>query len=131
MKEKIMTLVRSEKFGEFVRFGIVGVIATVIHYSIYYLLLRMGWNPTASLTIGYFLSWLANLFMSAKFTFKKKATAKRSIGFAMSHGINWSMQVVFLNLFIYLGVPKEFALIPVYCICVPLNFLMVRFVFNR
>lgn len=130
MIEKIKSLMLSEKFGEIVRFGIVGILATLIQYVFYYLFLQIEFNATVSYTISYLVSWFANFFLSAKFTFKKKATAKKGVGFALSHAINYGLQVVCLNVFIAIGVPDELAPIPVYCVCIPLNFLLVRFVFN-
>ena len=130
MIEKLKSLIFSEKFGEVVRFGIVGVLATLIQYVFYYLFLQIEFNATVSYTISYLISWFANFFLSAKFTFKKKATAKKGVSFALSHAINYGLQVVCLNVFIALGVPDELAPIPVYCVCIPLNFLLVRFVFN-
>lgn len=41
MKHKIIDILRSPKFGEFIRFAIVGVLATAIHYGLYLLLVRL------------------------------------------------------------------------------------------
>lgn len=116
---------------EFIRFGIVGVLATATHYLIYYILLYLGIPIGISYTIGYAISWLGNFWLTAHFTFKEKASVKRGVGFAVSHGINYLMQMICLNLFIRLGVPATLAPIPVYCICIPVNFLLVRFVFKN
>lgn len=130
MMEKLKQLLYSEKFGEVVRFGIVGVLATAIHYVIYYLLLQTRMNAGIAFTIGYAISWLSNFWLSAHFTFRKKATVKKGVGFAMSHLINYLLQIVFLEIFIWLGVPTTLAPLPVYCVCIPVNFILVRFIFN-
>jgi len=39
--------------------------------------------------------------------------------------------VLLLNVFLWMGVPNKLAPIPVLCIAVPVNFLMVRYVFKR
>lgn len=114
----------------FIRFCIVGVIATGIHYGIYYLLLKLL-SANAAFTIGYVTSFCCNYLMTAKFTFKKKATAKNGVGFALSHLVNYGLQMLFLNIFLALGMSAKLAPLPVYCICVPVNFLLVRFVFNK
>lgn len=116
---------------ELIRFGIVGVLATVTHYLIYYILLYIGIPIGISYTIGYAISWLGNFWLSAHFTFREKTTVKRGIGFAVSHGINYLMQMFCLGMFVRFGVPAALAPIPVYCICIPVNFLLVRFVFKK
>lgn len=115
---------------EFIRFGIVGVIATAVHYGIYYILLNVI-NPNLAFTIGYLLSFFMNFWLSAKFTFKAEATAKRGVGFALSHLVNYGLQMIVLNVSLKLGVPETLAPVPVYLICIPVNFLLVRFVFKK
>ena len=115
---------------EFIRFGIVGVIATAVHYGIYYVLLNVI-NPNVAFTIGYLLSFFMNFWLSAKFTFKAEATAKRGVGFAFSHLVNYGLQMIVLNVSLKLGVPETLAPVPVYLICIPVNFLLVRFVFKK
>lgn len=115
---------------EFIRFGIVGVIATAVHYGIYYVLLSVI-NPNVAFTIGYLLSFFMNFWLSAKFTFKAEATAKRGVGFALSHLVNYGLQMIVLNVSLKLGVPETLAPVPVYLICIPVNFLLVRFVFKK
>lgn len=115
---------------EFIRFGIVGVIATAVHYGIYYVLLNVI-NPNAAFTIGYLLSFFMNFWLSAKFTFKAEATVKRGAGFALSHLVNYGLQMLVLNVSLKLGVPEPLAPVPVYLISIPVNFLLVRFVFKK
>lgn len=116
-----------QNFYEIIRFGIVGVIATIIHYGIYLVfnLIIVSW---IAYSIGYGISFLGNFYLSNKFTFKTKPTFKKGIGFGLSHFINYLLQVILLSIFIKLGIPDKYAPIPVFCIAVPVNFLMVRFV---
>ncbi len=115
---------------EILRFGIVGVVATVLHYVIYWIL--QHWiNVNVAYTIGYFLSFIANYFLSAQFTFREKTTTRNGIGFAGAHLFNYLFQMVLLNLFLWLGVSKALAPLPVYCIAVPVNFILVRTVFKK
>ena len=116
--------------AEFIRFGIVGVLATAIHYGIYLLLdLVIPANP--SYAVGYVVSFLCNFYLSSRFTFRKKASVKKGAGFALSHLVNFGLHMGLLNLFLYLGVADMWAPIPVYCICIPVNFILVRLVFNK
>ena len=73
-----MSIASKKTIGEIVRFGIVGVIATALHYAIY-----------------------------------------------------WLLQMVLLNIFLHLGLSNKMAPIPVFMICIPVNFLLVRYVFSR
>ena len=119
-----------EKRGEVLRFGVVGVLATLIQYAVYWVLIH--WlNPSLSMTIGYIISFAFNFLASTRYTFRVKANARRGAGFALSHGVNWLLQMLTLNLFLWLGVSKQWAPIPMFCICVPVNFLLVRFFLKR
>ena len=119
-----------EKLGEVLRFGVVGVLATLIQYAVYWVLIH--WlNPSLSMTIGYIISFAFNFLASTRYTFRVKANARRGAGFALSHGVNWLLQMLTLNLFLWLGVSKQWAPRPMFCICVPVNFLLVRFFLKR
>lgn len=114
-----------ERLGEIIRFGIVGVMAVAIQYSCYCLLNRWM-HPEIANTIAYLISFCFNYVASTRFTFRVKSSAKKGAGFALSHVINYMMQQAFLALFLWLGMQKDLAMLPVFCICVPVNFLLVR-----
>lgn len=116
--------------SSFIRFVIVGILATGIHYGIY-LLLNQVIPANPAYAAGYVISFICNFFLTSRFTFKKKASVKKGLGFALSHLVNFLLHMLLLNVFLRLGVRESLAPIPVYCICVPVNFLLVRFVFNR
>lgn len=115
----------STTLREAIRFCIVGVLATIVHYGIY-LLLKGVINVSVAYTIGYVISFIGNFVLTNVYTFKTQATAKKGIGFVICHVINYLLHIGFLNVFIWLGVPSSLAPIPVYCIVVPVNFLLVR-----
>ena len=116
---------RRQQLGEVIRFGIVGVLATLLQYAIYWVLIH--WlAPTISMTIGYAISFAFNFVASTRYTFRVEASAKRGAGFALSHAVNYVLQMLMLNLAIWLGVSKQWAPIPMFCVCVPVNFLLVR-----
>lgn len=112
------------------RFGIVGVIATALHYGVY-LLLKEWAGMNLAYALGYFISFIANYILSACFTFKKKKSVKNGLGFCMAHLFNYLLQTGLLNFFVWLGISETLAPVPVYCIAVPVNFIIVRFVFNK
>ena len=115
--------------GEFVRFGIVGGVCTLLHYGIYYLL-QLYINVNIAYTLGYALSFIANFYLTSWFTFGTSPSWKKLFGMGGAHAVNYALHIVLLNLFIQLGVAQEWAPIPVFAIAIPLNFLLVRFVFT-
>lgn len=116
--------------GEVMRFGVVGVAATLLQYGFYLLLLR--WlNAPLSNTVAYLVSFLFNYIASVSFTFRVHSTTRRGAGFLLAHAVNYTLQTLLLMLFIALGLPKQWALLPVFAVCVPLNFLLVRYFLKR
>ena len=145
IKEKYnqIDLAKRQKLGEVVRFAIVGGIATVLQYVIYLAAMPLLANlipalgnsdhtlATVANTLAYILSFIFNFIASTRYTFKVKANAKRGAGFTFSHIVNYSMQTLFLNLFVGLALAKQMAMIPTLCICIPVNFLLVRFFLKK
>lgn len=134
--QKICEIVKNEKIREFIRFCIIGVVATLIHYGIYYAIIK-GCHIekelwiNAAYTIGYVISWCCNLWLSAHYTFKTTVNVKRGVGFAVSHGINYLLHLGFLNLFLWIGISATIAPWFVFCCVIPINFILVRTVFKK
>jgi putative flippase GtrA len=128
MIEKIKELISKEsRFMEVVRFGIVGTISTGITYGVYYLL--MQWiNASIAFTIAYILAFIINFILTTSFTFGVKATTKRGVGFIISNIINYLLSVGLLNFFIWLGLSKSIAPIPMFAITIITNYVVVRWV---
>lgn len=125
-----LTPQQRQKLGEVVRFGIVGVLATLLQYAIYTVLL-LWCSPSLSMTVGYILSFIFNFIASTRFTFKVETNARQGAGFALSHVVNYLLQMATLNFFLWIGVSKTLAPIPMFCICVPVNFVLVRFFLKK
>lgn len=81
-------------------------------------------------SIGYGISFLCNFYLSSKYTFKSKASIKKGIGFGISHAINYLIHITLLSVFIKIGINEELAPIPIFAIAIPINFILVRFVFK-
>ena len=123
-------LLRNPNISEFIRFGIVGSVALIILYVVYYVLLF--WiEHTIAYTIGYIISFVSNYILTVKFTFHTKVSKRNGAGFALSHFVNYLLQIGCLNLFIWLGMTESIAPIPVFAICVPTNFVLVRFFMKK
>jgi len=122
--------IRRETYGEMMRFVVVGTVSTVIHYVIYWIL--QHWiNVNVAYTVGYVLSFLVNYWLSARFTFHEHTTARNGLGFGGAHLVNYCLHIVLFNFFLWVGVSRELAPLAVYAIAVPVNFLLVRFVFRK
>ena len=148
--------------GEFARFFVVGVGATLLHMVVYMLLNWVfGFSDkdalgiTITYAVGYAVSFVANYFVSLRWTFKTEGSVSKGLGFAFSHLVNAGMHLALLNFFRWLGAgdalsmlliwltpwlvdmmpvlgrPESLLPLPVYVIVVPLNFLMVRFFLKR
>lgn len=115
---------------EFIKWGLIGVLAVIIHYGIY-LLLNIFIQKDIAFTIGYAISFCCNFYLNSVYTYKKRPTLKKGIGFGVSHFINYVLQISVFNIFIFFGTPEEFAPIPMYAITMPINFLLIRFVFKN
>ena len=119
-----------EKLGEIIRFGIVGTVSTLIQAGTYCLVVGIL-NYVVANTIAYIVSFIFNYIASTKYTFRVKSTAKRGAGFLLSHVVNYLLQTATLAFFVWLGMEKRLALIPMFCICVPINFLLVRYFLKK
>ena len=115
---------------EFIRFGVVGVLATALHYGIYYFL-QSFINVNVAYTTGYVISFIVNFYLTSYFTFGTTPSWKKLVGMGGAHLVNYLLHIILLNVFLYLGVPKAWAPVPVFAIAIPVNFLFVRFVFKH
>lgn len=119
-----------KQLPEFVRFVMVGIIATALHYGLYFALQHLI-NVNIAYAIGYTLSFIANFYLTSYFTFGKKPSWGKAFGFGGAHLVNFLLHMGLLNLFLWLGVSKALAPVPVFAIAIPVNFLLVRFVFRH
>jgi len=119
--------IQHPKLMELIRFGIVGTVSTVITYGVYYLLMQFI-NASFAFTIAYIIAFIFNFILTTSFTFAVKATTKRGIGFIISNVINYMLSVGLLNLFLWFGLSKSIAPIPMFAITIITNFFIVRWV---
>ena len=122
--------INKEAIGEIIRFSVVGVLVTAIHYVVYWLL-QLVINVNIAWTAGYIAGFVVNYYLSAHYIFREKTSVENGAGFGGAHLVNYFLQMVLLNFFIWLGFSAEMAPIGVYAVSVPVNFLLVRFVFKH
>jgi putative flippase GtrA len=114
-----------KNFYEMLRFCIVGSVAVLIQFLAYLLLVNL-FSYNVALPVSYVISMSFNYLLTTYFTFGVKVDIKKSIGFVLSHCVNFLSQIIFLNLFIWIGVNPKWAMVLVLAICVPINFILVR-----
>lgn len=86
---------------------------------------------TIAYALGYIISFVANYLATCYFTFHESPTWARFVGMAGAHATNFILHLLLLNLFLWVGVTRALAPVPVYAIAVPINFILVRFIFKR
>lgn len=131
MSNKISDLINNHgRLSEIIRFGMVGGLATVIQYGVYVIFATaIGLPAVPSQLISYAISFIFNYILSSRFTFHKKANPKNGLAFTLSHLINMGLQAGLVAIFTPL-VGKTLGLLPALAICIPVNYLLVRFAFT-
>lgn len=131
MRLSLRKHVNKKSAAELVRFAMVGGIATVLQIGIYYLL-SAHISHNIALPISYGVALVANFLLTTYFTFRVKPSKRRGAGFLLSHVNNFVLQFLLLNFFIeVVGLNKQLAIFPVLAICIPVNFLLIRYFMKR
>lgn len=118
------------KIGQFLRFCVNGVLAVAIQYAVYWILIK--WiDVNIAYTLSYLVSFCCNFVITSYWTFHSKPTCKRLTGFGGSHIVNYFVQLGFLNLYLWLGIPKEWAALLAMGSAVPINFALLHFVYKN
>ena len=119
-----------KQIPEFLRFVMVGLFATGLHYGIYFVLQKFI-QVNVAYTLGYVLSFVANFYLTAYFTFgsllpgrKLLASGGTSDKLSDTYRIVESLSAV--GFFPVRWLPSH-----VFLIAIPVNFLLVRFVFKQ
>ncbi|MDE6335015.1 MAG: GtrA family protein [Muribaculaceae bacterium] len=120
------------RISEIMRFAMVGGVATVLQYGIYVVFVHAVFNggkAVVATLISYAISFVANFFLSSYFTFHTRPSAKKGLGFTLSHLINMGLQTGLVAIFKGIVGPT-LALLPALAICIPVNYFLVRFAFT-
>lgn len=125
-----MTTSHRQTLFEAVRFGMVGVAATGLHYGLY-VWLQTFIQVDVAYTLAYAVSFVANFYLTSYFTFHSAPSWRKLAGMGGAHVVNYVLHMILLNLFLWIGIPQVYAPLPVFAIAVPVNFLLVRFVFKK
>jgi putative flippase GtrA len=106
-----------KKYRSAVRFVLVGTLGTGLQYGIYYCLLGLfqrEWPDVALLTsvaftAGFVLEMVYNYLLTSFYTFRVRPSWKNAGGFVVGRGLNYVVQLAFLNMLIWLHMSEEWA----------------------
>lgn len=126
---RVEAALRSLYESAFVRFAVVGGIATGVNYATYVVLVRHfdDLPPVAAYICAFCVSIICNFMLSSWFTFRVRPSWMRAVKFLTAHLINLVNELVLLEIWLWAGVPKLYAPLCVFVVAFPINFLMVRF----
>mgnify|MGYP003408739632 FL=1 len=105
------------KYRSAVRFVLVGALGTGIQYGIYYLLLDifqrhwqdLGILTSVAFTAGFIIEMICNYFITSFYTFKLRPSWKNAGGFLFGRAINYVLQMLLLNVLIWLHISEEYS----------------------
>ena len=121
-----------ESFDEFIRFCVVGVLATILDAAIFYTVRTFAPYQIA-LASGYLLSLIFNYFLTVRWTFKKQTNIKNAMGLVSAHLFN--LFVVRMGLmFIFVdmcSINDKIAYIPTLGISMFTNFIIIKIVLQK
>jgi putative flippase GtrA len=114
---KTLTARLPKKYRSAVRFVLVGTLGTGLQYGIYYCLLGLfqrEWPDVALLTsvaftAGFVLEMVYNYLLTSFYTFRVRPSWKNAGGFVVGRGLNYVVQLAFLNMLIWLHMSEEWA----------------------
>jgi putative flippase GtrA len=105
------------KYRSAVRFALVGAFGTGLQYGIYYFLLELfqrQWPEISVLTsvaftIGFIVEMICNYFLTSFYTFRTRPSWKNAGGFLFGRGVNYIIQMIFLNVLIWFHISEQWA----------------------
>ena len=123
----------SDKYRSAVRFVCVGVLGTLLQYGIYYLFLDIFRESNAdsqtmtsvAFSIGFLVEMVVNYLLTIYYTFHTHPSWKNAGGFLVGRAINYGVQILFLNILIWLSMSEEIAGIVAIILAGIINYFML------
>lgn len=120
-------VIGKDKRKEILRFAITGTLVTLILYGVYLpLTFVMTDHPGKAYSIGFAVSFISNFLLSNYYTFKTRPSLEKAVLFCIVQFINYILQIVCFKFFIFVGVSKIWAPVPVWIFIFPINFILMR-----
>ena len=118
------------RFGQFIKFGIVGCTNTVVNLAVYYLCLHLGAYYLVAYTLGFLVSVCNAFFWNNKYVFKnkqEKSLLRAFIKVLASYGVSFILSVLLMSVMVeMLKISSVIAPLLKMVITIPFNF-----VFNK
>lgn len=123
---------QNKTFAEFARFFIVGVLATGIDATLFYVG-KIFLPYQAALVIGYLVSLIVNYYLTTKWTFKIKQTLYNLVGIIAVHLFNlFILRMGLMFLFVQrMKMDTNMAYIPMLGISVIFSFFAVKIIIKK
>ena len=123
----------ADKYRSAVRFVCVGVLGTLLQYGIYYLFLDIFRESNAdsqtmtsvAFSIGFLVEMVVNYLLTNYYTFHTHPSWKNAGGFLVGRAINYGVQILFLNILIWLSMSEEIAGIVAIILAGIINYFML------
>ena len=123
----------SNKYRSAVRFVCVGVLGTLLQYGIYYLFLDIFRESNAdsqtmtsvAFSIGFLVEMVVNYLLTNYYTFHTHPSWKNAGGFLVGRMLNYGVQLLFLNILIWLSMTDEVAGIVAIILAGVINYFML------
>jgi putative flippase GtrA len=121
------------KYRSAVRFVLVGALGTGLQYGIYYVLLGIfqtkwaedTWLTSVAFTVGFVIEMVYNYLMTSFYTFRVRPTLKNAGGFLFGRALNYVIQLIFLNILIWLHMSEEWAGIAAIALAGVINYFVL------
>ena len=121
------------KYRSAVRFVLVGALGTGLQYGIYYVLLGIfqtkwaedTWLTSVAFTVGFVIEMVYNYLMTSFYTFRVRPTLKNAGGFLFGRALNYVIQLIFLNVLIWLHMSEEWAGIAAIALAGVINYFVL------
>lgn len=127
-----LQMMQNKRMQEFIRFCIVGIIATGTDAVLFYLV-RLFAVYQIALICGYIISLVINYFLTVTWTFNQKPSAKNALGVFAAHMLNLFVVRMGLMWFFvtYLGMTDKWSYLPTLAVSVFTNFFVVRYAIKK
>ncbi len=118
-----------KKLLQFIRFGIVGGLNTLVSLAIYYLLVFLGVNYIVSTVVGYVLSSVVGYVLNKIWVFKAKSvsTASSLVKYYIVYGSSLLLNMGLMYLWVdVMFISDKLAPLLTLCFTIPFNFIFSK-----
>ena len=117
-----------KRYGQFIKFALVGCSNTVINLVTYWLCIYFGMHYILAYTCGFFVSVCNAFYWNNKYTFKDKlenSTLRAFIKAIVSYGISFVLSIFLMSFFVeVLKISSYIAPLAKMILTMPLNFIL-------